>query len=60
MNATVNKEWLCGVFEENRALKKALGAQIDLVYEYREQLESRDEVILELLETVERMVMHEV
>lgn len=60
MNATVNKEWLCGVLEENRALKKALGAQVDLVCEYKEQLESRDGVILELLETVERMVKHEV
>ena len=59
MNATVNKEWLCGVLEENRALKKALGAQVDLVCEYNEQLESRDGVILELLETVERMVKHE-
>lgn len=60
MNATVNKEWLCGVLEENRALKKALGAQVDLVCEYKEQLESRDGVILELLETVERVVKHEV
>lgn len=60
MNATVNKEWLCGVLEENRALKKALGAQVDLVCEYKEQLESRDGVILELLETVERMAKHEV
>ena len=60
MNATVNKEWLCGVLEENMALKKALGAQVDLVCEYKEQLESRDGVILELLETVERMVKHEV
>lgn len=60
MNATVNKEWLCGVLEENRALKKALGAQVDLVCEYKEQLESRDGVILELLETVERMVKHEI
>ena len=60
MNATINKEWLCGVLEENRALKKALGAQVDLVCEYKEQLESRDGVILELLETVERMVKHEV
>lgn len=60
MNATVNKEWLCGVLEENRALKKALGAQVDLVCEYKEQLESREGIILELLETVERMVKHEV
>lgn len=60
MNATVNKEWLCGVLEENRALKKALGAQIELACEYREQLESREEVIMELLETVERMAKHEV
>lgn len=60
MNATVNKEWLCGVLEENRAMKKALGAQVDLACEYKEQLESRDGVILELLETVERMVKHEV
>ena len=60
MNATVNKEWLCGVLEENRALKRALGAQVDLVCEYKEQLESRDGVILELLETVERMVKHEI
>ena len=60
MNATVNKEWLCGVLEENRALKKALGAQIDLVCEYREQLESREEAIMELLEAAERMAKHEV
>lgn len=59
MNATVNKEWLCGVLEENRALKKALGAQVDLVCEYKEQLESREGIILELLETVERMAKHE-